>query len=114
MEDIHNKGERKEVKTQKTLNTFASIMGGGYGVSMSSMIKRATAQLSEDESTPDPALKGVKGGNCNRAACQKPNAIWYNHSTRKHYCPSCASLLNSHNPDAHTMFGHALCTPSED
>ena len=57
MGDIHNKGERKEVKTQRTFNAFASIMGGGYGGSMSSMIKRVASQLSEDESTPDPALK---------------------------------------------------------
>lgn len=54
--------------------------------------------------------KGEKGGNCNRTACQRPGAVWYNHSTRKYYCPKCASLLNRFNDvDAQSMFGHDLC-----
>jgi hypothetical protein len=62
--------------------------------------------------TPDPALKGVLNGNCNRVSCQQPNADWYNHSTQRHYCVNCAATLNNVNHyDAMEMFGHALCTP---
>ncbi len=42
----------------------------------------------------DPALKGAKGGNCNRQACQKPGATWFNKGTDKYYCPDCATLIN--------------------
>jgi len=58
--------------------------------------------------------KGVLNGKCNITSCQKPNsATWYNHSTRKYYCPSCARRLNNdefNKRDAMTMFGHDLCT----
>jgi hypothetical protein len=58
--------------------------------------------------------KGVLNGKCNITSCQKPNsATWYNHSTRKHYCPSCARRLNNdafNKRDAMRMFGHDLCT----
>ena len=110
MGDQHNRGEKKEIKTQKTYLTMAAIFGGATGGSMSSMIKKAAHQLSEDE-TPDPELKGKYEGNCNRTACQRPGAVWYNHSTREHYCSSCASTLNKVNrADAMRMFGHDLCT----
>lgn len=60
---------------------------------------------------PDPALKGVYGGNCNRVACQKPGAGFYNHSTRKYYCGRCADMINAHNhDDSFRLFGHDLCT----
>lgn len=63
-------------------------------------------------SGPDPALKGKKGGNCNRTCCQQPGATWYNHSTQAHYCHACAMLLNRANHhDAHLLYGHDLCTP---
>jgi len=58
--------------------------------------------------------KGELNGKCNITRCQKPNsATWYNHSTRKHYCPSCTNRLNSdefNRRDAMRMFGHDLCT----
>ena len=58
-----------------------------------------------------PNPKGLRGGNCNRTACQKPNAIYYNHSTRKYYCPACAMMLNEYSAkEAKEMFGHDLCT----
>ena len=54
----------------------------------------------EEENLPDPKLKGKYLGNCNRTACQKPGAVFYNHSTREHYCPKCARLINDVNPEA--------------
>lgn len=69
------------------------------------------------EETPDPKLKGVKGGNCNITACQKPNAIYYNHGSMAWYCPSCAKRLNAdpyNKADAMKMFGHDLCTLNGD
>ena len=46
----------------------------------------------------DPSLKGVHGGNCNREACQKPGALWYNKGmlNNKYYCASCAALINQY------------------
>jgi len=114
MEDAHNKGQRREEKTQKTFLAMTAIIGGGMGGSMSSRIKKAAQELSKDE-TPDPSLKGKYEGNCNRTVCQKPGAVWYNHSTREHYCSSCASTLNEVNrADAMRMFGHDLCTIVEE
>ena len=49
--------------------------------------------------------KGVHGGSCNRTACQKPTAFYYNHSTRFYYCEDCANLINYANKaDAMRMF----------
>ena len=60
------------------------------------------------------ADNGEKNGSCNRTACQKPNAIFYNHSTRKYYCPDCASMLNRVNKSAAMeALGHDLCTLTE-
>ena len=60
---------------------------------------------------PEPSLKGKFKGNCNMTRCQKPGATWFNHSTRKFYCPECAAELNLVNKkDAMEIFGHNLCT----
>ncbi len=42
---------------------------------------------------PDPELKGIRGGNCNRTACQQPNAIWYNKGSFAWYCRNCAITI---------------------
>ena len=56
--------------------------------------------------------KGIYSGSCNRTACQKPNsATFYNHSTEKYYCKSCAMLINDANRiSSEELFGHELCT----
>jgi len=55
--------------------------------------------------------KGDYSGECNRTACNKQPAVFYNHSTRKHYCLACARTINQYNhKDAMEMFGHELCT----
>jgi len=58
--------------------------------------------------------KGELNKECNITSCQKPNsATWYNHSTRKYYCKSCAMRLNNdpfNKADAERMYGHDLCT----
>ena len=62
-------------------------------------------------------MKGEHNQECNVTSCQKPNsAVWFNHSTRKYYCPSCARKLNDdvfNARDAQKMFGHKLCTLEE-
>jgi hypothetical protein len=72
---------------------------------------KALSQTCVSSSADD---KGVLNGKCNITSCQKPNsATWFNHSTRKHYCPSCARRLNNdefNKRDAMRMFGHDLCT----
>lgn len=53
-------------------------------------------------------LKGVKGGNCNRTACQKPNAWWYNSGSWAYYCRACALEINKCCPK-----DEPLCTNTE-
>lgn len=54
--------------------------------------------------------KGEYNGECNRTACSNTGAVYFNHSTRKHYCRSCASLINDANRlDAIRLYGHDLC-----
>ena len=55
-------------------------------------------------------LKGVLNGNCNRTVCQKPGAVYYNHSTEKYYCSECADKINKMNPESFQIYGHQLCT----
>lgn len=43
---------------------------------------------------PDPKLKGQRGGNCNRTACQLAPAPYYNPYTHAFYCKTCARELN--------------------
>jgi hypothetical protein len=38
----------------------------------------------------DKPDKGKKDGSCNRGACQRPGAVFFNLSTRAYYCPKCA------------------------
>lgn len=35
---------------------------------------------------------------CARSDCRKPLALWWNSSTRKYYCQSCAFKINDFNP----------------
>lgn len=78
----------------------------------------SAAARSEREAAPRLAMdRGVFGGSCNITHCQRPNsATWFNHSTRKYYCPSCARTLNFdhfNRKDAMEMWGHFLCTEGE-
>ena len=54
--------------------------------------------------------KGIKGGNCNVTACQKPNAVYFNKSTKKYYCEHCAELINweSGRADVMQLYGTPL------
>jgi len=56
----------------------------------------------------------MKGGKCYRKACNNQPAVWYNHSTREHYCEACAMTLNKiHHIEANKLYGHELCTLSD-
>jgi hypothetical protein len=37
---------------------------------------------------------GKWGSFCYRTACQQPNAVYFNTSTREHYCLDCATRIN--------------------
>lgn len=54
--------------------------------------------------------KGLWKGACNRTACQKPGALYFNSSTRKYYCFDCATLINNDNPQ---LNGEDLCQRDE-
>ena len=73
--------------------------------------KAWNSKLAEVRSFPKD--KGDYLGSCNRSACLKPGADWFNHSTRKYYCVSCADWLNTdrfNKADAMNIWGHDLCT----
>lgn len=62
---------------------------------------------------PERKDKGEAGGSCNVTACQRPNsAFYYNHSTQRHYCVSCARKINDANRrDSYVInLGHDLLT----
>jgi len=60
-------------------------------------------------------MKGEYNQECNRTACNNSAAVYYNHSTEKYYCKSCAMEINFWNKsDAMRLFGHDLCTKIED
>lgn len=47
---------------------------------------------------------------CYRTICNNKKAIYYNHSTKKHYCQECADFINNENrKDALRLYGHELC-----
>jgi hypothetical protein len=57
-------------------------------------------------------MKGDYNQECNRTACNNLEAVYYNHSTRKYYCPVCAFHINEANrADAQRLYGHELCLP---
>jgi hypothetical protein len=39
--------------------------------------------------------KGGRMGECNRTACTNVPAFWYNNSTQRWYCQTCAQRINS-------------------
>lgn len=53
--------------------------------------------IGNPKATPDPSLKGKRGANCNRTACQRPRADYYSIFTQSYYCADCADLINTAN-----------------
>lgn len=54
----------------------------------------------QEVNKPHKPDKGLKFGSCNREACQRPGATWFNRGTDKYYCENCAYSINSANRDA--------------
>ena len=58
--------------------------------------------------------KGEYQGECDRPACSNIKAEYFDYSTRKYYCESCAKIINMENElYAHSMYGHDLCIKEE-
>lgn len=64
-----------------------AAMSGLYG-------KAPERTFGGEQGKPDPALKGKKGGNCNRTACQAPGAFAWSLNNHAYYCDACAKMLN--------------------
>lgn len=83
----------------------------GVGMRPSQGKSQLARQMAEEfkvmELKPD---KGQKDGSCNRAACQKPGATWFNRGTYAYYCAHCASLINGHQDKGE----EPLCSPPEE
>lgn len=64
---------------------------------------------------PENPDKGDRGGSCNRRVCQAPDAWWFNRSTERFYCESCANLINGFPPtqrESMRLYGEPrLCVP---
>lgn len=58
------------------------------------------------ENHPD---KGKLNGRCNRTACQRPGATWFNTSTRAYYCAACARDITRFTKRAD---GFHICFPT--
>lgn len=55
-------------------------------------------------------MKGEENQECYRTACSNAPATWFNYSTKKYYCTSCAELINKENHrEAFEQYGHDLC-----
>lgn len=67
----------------------------GESLAMPSRLWRANPFPPANENA-HPKLKGKQGGNCNRTACQLPNAYYYNTGTGAYYCDSCAYDIGTH------------------
>lgn len=81
------------------------------------VINDTALRIHAPEGTVDAFDKGLFGGSCNRSACQRPGAEWYNHGTRKYYCEPCAYWLNNdpvNRREAARLYGHSLCTKGQD
>ena len=51
-------------------------------------------------------MKGNYNQECNRTACKNLRAVFYNKSTQKYYCASCAKLINDANRfDSMRLYG---------
>lgn len=53
--------------------------------------------------------KGYYKIECNRTVCKNKNAVFFNHSTLKYYCPNCAYEINKWAQDFKLEKGHELC-----
>lgn len=52
--------------------------------------------------------KGLYGCECNRVACERSGATFFNPCTRAFYCATCARLINRW-PENHRADGSPLC-----
>lgn len=95
-------------------------IAGGHGIlahaqAAAQMIRegKATKAPESSEYTPPvrPEGKGELGLECNRNACSNSPALYYNKSTRAHYCKACASEINDYaRGDSYRLYGEELCT----
>lgn len=53
--------------------------------------------------------KGALFGLCNRSACLRPGAAWFNTSTRAYYCQPCAKDITRF---AKRVAGYHICFPT--
>lgn len=66
------------------------------------------AEYLPDTIPPTPAqVKGAFDGLCNRKACQRPGARWFNEVTQAHYCEDCATQINHY---SRIDCGRNICT----
>lgn len=67
-------------------------------------------------SDAEMATKGTFGGLCNRSACLRHDAYWWNRGSYAYYCEDCAYLINKefrHRDDVEN-YGSLLVQPPQD
>lgn len=87
----------------KDRNQSSGVLAELCGCRSRSIFPRSNSNriCSPWSSSVDIALVGIKmttkgacGGECNRTACNNQPATWFNLSTLKHYCRTCARKIN--------------------
>ncbi len=51
---------------------------------------------------------------CNRTACQKEGATWWNPSTQAYYCTRCAKKINQYNPGLCRTSMQRVCSKNQE
>lgn len=94
------------LKIQPPVKAYMGANGGGK-----SLANHYGQYGYEGPQKPD---KGRKGGSCNRTACQRPGAYWYNRGSMSWYCTNCAHMLNHANRHDEFCAQEPLCKLDEE
>lgn len=91
----------KNILMHETAHIMQQINHGGFSN------VEDISDLTQRIEPPQAWTKGIEL--CNRTACQTArNVVYWNHSTRAYYCPSCAHAINSGAGTQYDKFGNAV------
>ncbi|AFF28058.1 gp60 [Sphingomonas phage PAU] len=93
------------------MNSKTILVAGNIGnMSCSSALNK----IQSGEKVSVSSDKGTLGNECNRSVCENKPALYFNKSTKKHYCKQCSSMINdATRGDAYRLYGSELCQLDE-
>jgi hypothetical protein len=101
-------GDEKLEELERGKRVFERAVAAKKVLQLWHAVNARRGEIEDDEPAP---TKGDYGGNCNRSACERRDATYFNASTRKFYCSRCAAAINDANKDYLAAHGVPLCTP---